>query len=699
MDTWGRRTTLASNSSARKRKAWPPPGLKEPVDAARRAPQQWQPRQVWQAGQWLCLIVVLAFAVQVGTVRAQAADEVQAGTLFFESEAGRIEAPRVHTDVDMKVSGVIARVEVRQRFENRSDRWVEGTYAFPLPENSAVDRLRMRVGERIIVGEVREKAEAQQLFRQAAANGQRASVVHQQRPNIFRTAVANIAPHETIEIAIGYLQIIDQQGGRYSLRFPLTITPRYIPGSERNAIDDLQPALAHAQLDKQSVSFDISVDAGVEIENVKSAYHAVRVAHDRGKYNVRLVDGAVAPDRDFELAWTPAVVGGPATALFRERTESGEHVLLMFMPPHERTTVATPREVIFIIDTSGSMSGDSIEQARDALLSGLATLTPRDRFNLIEFNSVYSTLFDTPVDASAGNIERARSFVRGLEANGGTEMLPALSAALSMPGGGEYLRQILFITDGAVSNEEALMRTITEGLGDARLFTVGIGSAPNGYFMRTAAQIGRGTFTFIGSTDQVEARMNELFRKLTHPILTAIELKWPNGVRPEYAPARVGDLYSDEPLVVSARLPSQTRGTLTITGYSSGAWTRQIALDPAEAREGVATLWARNRIADLMDLQAQRVADTDIRAQVLPLALEYQLVTKYTSLIAVDKTPVRPPSEALERARIENTKPHGQNWQASGLPKTATPAELQLLIGALALTLAFSLSRRRKVRA
>jgi Ca-activated chloride channel family protein len=280
-------------------------------------------------------------------------------------------------------------------------------------------------------------------------------------------------------------------------------------------------------------------------------------------------------------------------------------------------------------------------------------------------------------------------------------MLPALSAAMRMSGSGEHLRQILFITDGAVSNEVGLMRAITEGLGNARLFTVGIGSAPNGYFMRSAAEAGRGTFTFIGSIDQVEARMNDLFRKLTHPVLTGIELHWPNGLVPEYAPAQVRDLYVDEPIVVSARLQGKVDGVLTITGRTNEVWTRQISLEPAEARAGVATLWARNRVADLMNLQARRVPDTDIRAQVLPLALEYQLVTKYTSLIAVDKTPARRPDESLDSTRIENTKPHGQNWEATGIPKTATPAQLQLLIGALAMltALAFHLLSRRRVQA
>lgn len=709
------RTATLHTPSRRKRRIWPPPVLKEPAPAQRLTSQRWQQPRSWCGVNFWCCVVMLAFCFIAHPVQAQTNEDVTTGTLYFEAPGSRIEAPRVHTAVTMHVSGIIARVEVRQQFHNPSEEWVEGVYAFPLPENSAVNQLRMEVGERVIVGEIREKLQAQQLYEQARNAGQRATVVHQQRPNIFRTSVANIGPQETVSVTIAYLQILDQQGGRYSVRFPLTITPRYVPGvslaravtasaetpvtelsPQHDAHDtatlcDLQPAFAHPDTSRQSVSFDITLAAGTVIDDVASAYHAIDVAQSDGTYRVKLKSESVAPDRDFELAWTPVVLGGPAAALFRERTAAGEHVLLMFMPPQDRAPVAAPREVIFIIDTSGSMAGESIEQARASLLQGLATLAPGDRFNIIQFNSVFESMFAAPLDASAANIERARSYVRSLRADGGTEMLPALKAAFSMPRSREHLRQIVFITDGAVSNEVELMRAIHEGIGDGRLFIVGIGSAPNGHFMRAAAQTGRGAFTFIGAAHEVAQKMAALTQKLTHPVLANIELQWPQGIVPDYAPAQIADLYADEPLVISARVPRQAQGVLTISGRAGAAWTRQLSLDEAESSPGVATLWARNRIADLMSLQTQRVSDDEIRAQVLPLALEYQLVSKYTSLIAVDKTPVRRLDETVHRTRIENTKPHGSQWQASGMPKTATPAQLQLLIGSLALLLAMGM--------
>ena len=650
------------------------------------------------------MVCALVLLLVLGTRHAQAAEEpIGAGTLTFSTEGQSSEAPRLHTDVRMEVSGIVARVEVRQRFQNTGDSWVEGIYAFPLPENSAVDQLRMTIGGRVIVGEIREKVAARQLYEQAKASGQRASLVQQQRANLFRTSVANIAPHAVIEVTIGYLQIVDQQAGRYSLRFPLAITPRYLPRSLTegatlenpfDALADLQPRLEDPDVSRQSVSISVDIDAGAPLDDVRSAYHKVVTTQHDGRYTVSLADEVAAPEHDFELAWTPVVHGEPATAMFREHTDAGEHLLLMFMPPQEQVSIDSPREVIFVIDTSGSMGGESIRQAREALLNGLGTLTPRDRFNVIQFNSIFDTLFETTVPATADELTQARRYVRGLAASGGTEMLPAMSAALNMPLNGEYLRQVVFMTDGAIGNEDELMRVISHDLGESRLFIVGIGSAPNGAFMRKAAELGRGTFTFIGSTGEVDERMSGLLRKLQHPVLTNIQLRWPDGVSPENVPAHIGDLYAGEPVVVTARVQGSMRGVLTITGTTTGAWTRQLSFDRLETRNGVATLWARRHIDALMDLRAANVGEDAIRSQVLPLALRYGLVSNYTSLVAIDRTPARPEDAALDSQRIANTKPEGSNWQTAPLPQTATSAELQMLIGMALLLLAVGLRAR-----
>ncbi|WP_129647872.1 marine proteobacterial sortase target protein [Peristeroidobacter agariperforans] len=685
--------------------------------------EQRQPR-FWAKARQSSAVLFYIWILQSFASIAQAQtfeQEFGSGSLTLRDDQGRtIDAPRMETAVRMKVSGVVARVEVSQRFHNESDAWVEGLYAFPLPEHSAVDTLRMKVGERIIIGEIREKQQAQKIFEQARQQGQRASVVHQQRPNLFRTAVANIGPGETIEIVISYLQIVGQDAGRYSLRFPLTITPRYVPGVSANpeaqltsetpiaamtlavpsddtaALGDLQPQLAHADPQRQSVSMAIDIDAGAPVEKITSPYHPILVSATEHGAEIKLRNQQSPPDRDFELSWVPVVKSEPTIALFREPTDQGEHVLLMFMPPQDTRPINMPREVIFVIDTSGSMSGASIDQARAALANGLSTLQPADRFTVIQFNSAHEALFDEPVFASEKNLSRAQRYVSNLHATGGTEMLPALLTALSMPASREHLRQVIFITDAAVGNEDQLMLAIRQQLRSARLFTVGIGSAPNGHFLRSAARTGRGTFTYIGSIDEVENKMTALLNKLTSPVLTDIELSWPAGVVPEYAPASIGDLYAGEPIVVTARLQSPAKGMLSISGRTNGTWTRQISLNGMQPRTGVASLWARNRIGDLMDSRANGATDDSIRGSVLPLALQYQLVSNYTSLVAVDRTPARPDGESLHSRRIPNTKPHGLDWPAEGVPSTATPAQLNFAIGALLLLIALGWQLRER---
>ena len=670
-----------------------------------------------QQSLWIISLLFLALWLLLAnpSTAAPASEDFSSGTLSFTGEHSRIAAPRVHTAVRMQISAVIAQVEVRQQFTNPSDAWVEGLYAFPLPENSAVTKLHMQVGERIIVGEVREKADAQKLYEKARDNGQRASVVHQQRPNIFRTAVANIGPRESIVITLTYQQIVDQDDGQFSVRFPLTITPRYAPGvNERAAatayaetrlheitqavspvddaaLADVQPSFTQADIARQSVRFDIDLDAGVDLAQVSSRSHRLQISGGGAQRRIELADAAVPTDRDFELSWRPAHRDEAATVLFRERTSAGDHLLLVFMPPQQAPSQPRPREVIFVIDTSGSMTGESIEQARAALRFGLSTLQPADRFNVIQFNSTHESLFEDVVEATPDQLWRAQRYVDGLRADGGTEMLPALAQALHSPSRDNRLRQIVFITDGAVANEDQLMSLIRRDLCDARLFTVGIGSAPNAYFMRKAAQMGRGAFVFIGSTRDVDERMRALFRKLAAPSLTHISLHWPQGVALDAAPLHVPDLYVGEPLVLTFRTAAPLTGVLGISGEGHDAWLRQIDVDAASVREGVATLWARRHIESLLDEQASGRDESLIRQAVLPLALEYQLVSRYTSLVAIDKTPARDLLQPGRSLRIDNTKPKGSAWDAAGVPTTATSAQLRIFAGLVCLVMALFL--------
>ena len=641
-------------------------------------------------------------------------DQVQRGSLLLRLASGgtSVDAPMLATDVQMNVSGMTARVTVHQRFRNPGSGWVEGLYVFPLPENAAVDRLRMRIGERIIEGEIREKEQARRIYEKARREGKKASLLSQERPNIFTTAVANIAPGEEVTVEIEYQQELRYQQGEFSLRFPMVVAPRYIPGvpvaeeevknfqgtgwaHNTDQVPDASritpPVVDPAEGKVNPVTLQVRLDAGFPLARLESRYHPIEQQQDpQGVHHIQLKNGAPIPaDRDFELVWAPAKGNVPYAALFAEQWEGAQYSLLMVMPPAQPADAVQrpPREVIFVIDTSGSMHGESIQQARAAVRLALQRLTPADRFNVIQFNSDTDALFQQAVTADPGNLQRAQRYVEGLEAEGGTEMLPALQLALDGQEKSGVLRQVVFLTDGSVGNEEALFQTIRQRLGSSRLFTVGIGSAPNSFFMTRAARFGRGTFTYIGDVREVQERMERLFTKLEAPVLTDIHLIWDGAPQVEMWPQRVPDLYLGEPVVVAAKLPAGT-GKVEVTGTLNGKpWSRGIALQGGAASPGVHLLWARRQIADLMDQRAQGQLEEEVRKAVLEVALGHRLVSRYTSLVAVDKTPARPVEADLAQKPLPTNLPHG--WSAShvfgNLPQTATPAPLQLLLGLLAL--------------
>jgi Ca-activated chloride channel family protein len=352
-----------------------------------------------------------------------------------------------------------------------------------------------------------------------------------------------------------------------------------------------------------------------------------------------------------------------------------------------------PRELTFVIDTSGSMAGTAIAQARAALLLALERLAPGDRFNVIELNSRSRALFAVPLPVDPATIGRARSFVQGLRADGGTEMREALALAFAAPPAPGVVRQVVFLTDGAVGNEDELLRLIRDRLGERRLFTVGIGGAPNSHFMAKAAQFGRGSSTSIGDLAEVQTKMSALFRKLESPVLTDIAISWPAGS--EAWPAQVPDLYAGEPIVATAALPALA-GEIVVTGTHAGAaWQARLPLAGHGDAQGVGALWARARIDALMDRQREGAEPDAIRAEVVRVALAHHLVSRYTSLVAVDVTPSAPAGMPARRSAVAGNLPEGQVHEAifGGLPQTATPASLGTLLGIAALLLAAALAR------
>jgi Ca-activated chloride channel family protein len=666
-------------------------------------------------------------------------------------------APRVAADFSIDISGPVARTRVTQRFENPANGWVEGVYLFPLPEGAAVDTLKMKIGERLIEGQIKEREQARQIYETAKAEGKKASLVEQERPNVFTNSVANIGPHETVVVQIEYQESLRFDQGRYHLRVPLVVAPRYHPRPSARLVHFAQgaqftlfdPVPDRERLDApvlrpeagkvNPVTFALALEAGFPVGPIVSDSHHISVVRENdSRATIALAERDVPADRDFVLSFAPKEGEAPAVSLLKETIQGTDYFLALIMPRESESQPAhRPREAIFVLDNSGSMGGESIRQAKASLLLALDRLRPTDRFNVIRFDDTMTQLHPRAVAATPENIAYAKGYVSNIEARGGTVMLPALVAALrdAAPEDRSYLRQVIFLTDGAVGNEAELFSAIDERLGRSRLFTVGIGSAPNSHFMSGAARAGRGTYTYIGSTDQVASRMAELLSKLERPAMTDLSAEWPSGVVGEAWPNPLPDVYAGEPVIITFKA-TQDEGALVLKGNREGApWEVRLVLSEARAGSGIEKLWARNKVAAL---EESRVLGVDLEAidrDVLDVALTHHLLSRLTSLVAVDVRPSRPEGDTLARLRVPLNLPAGWDFdkvfgetvpeQSAGgdipdslllkidvdgappsavrpqdaglvLPQGGTPAPLMLIAGIVLLLLAAAARLRRR---
>lgn len=718
-------------------------------------------QQRFSYAYWLCFrcvprLLISAVAIMLLTIspgRAQESDSVvpngvQTGQmLIHDRETGRYTPAVMHdSKVHFDISGMIAQVRLEQTFLNDTDGWVEAVYAFPLPDTGAVKAMEMRIGDRVIKGRIEEKSIAKKIYQKAKKAGKKASLVEQQRPNIFSNRVANIGPGELITVRLDYVQQVEFAQGEFSLRFPMTITPRYIPGIALSKPDDeeahesleLNPYLGWAQptdsvpdadaitpLLNPNTGSDTSpinaievtadLDVGMPLAKVDAAYHELAMARSNNRYEIRLASRYSEMDRDFVMTWQAVTGATPQAAVFTEQVGEENYGLLMVIPPALQSSNAfdqMAREIIFVIDTSGSMGGVAIQQARESLSVALRGLTPQDSFNIIEFNSHYRMLFTQAATATAHNVNQAQEFVRHLDAGGGTEMLPALRAAFDSPRGLEQenqqkLRQVIFVTDGAVGNEQQLFEEITQRLGDNRLFTVGIGSAPNSWFMRKSAQFGRGTHLHIGDLSEVNEKMATLFTQIASPVAANIKVEWPVGV--ESFPQKISDLYKGEPVLVAVKFGSTpVEGEIIVSGDVAGQlWSRKLQLSGLASESGntnsnhsgVATLWAKRKITSLLDELVTGRPKEQVRADVLEVALGHSLLSPYTSFVAVEEKISRPQKISLAKAAVVNSRPKGQSPQNFAYPKTATTGPANFFFGCFSLFMAmmFVVMRREEV--
>jgi len=657
------------------------------INRLNRRQHQTQPMTRWQDRILLTLGAVLLALFLIRTETA-VADSPEWG-LQMQTTTGEYTELALDTSIQLDITGLVARVAITQRFTNRSKLWSEGVYHFPLPQGAAVDQMLIKVGERILEGEIQEKETARRSYQKAKDAGQTATLVEQQRRNQFETRLANIGPGESIEISISYLQTVSYADFSYHLRIPMTFTPRWEPPSQ--SAGDAKPAMVIAADSKgHQLTLQANLVSAVNYAAIESRYHDVDIRQVADGYQIDLLKANELTDRDFELSWTTALQTHPVASMTTYNDGESVYAQLMLTPPIADSIEAQAREVILIIDTSGSMEGASLVQAKAALQHALKSLGADDYFNLLEFNSETRLLFDQSEPATPTSLYMAKNFISSLNANGGTDMAPAIKLALSMPETPQRMRQVVFITDGAVGNEAELLQMVAEDLDGSRMFTIAIGHAPNSWFMRKAAEIGRGSYVHIGKPEDVEDQMSALWGRIQIPALTNICVDW--GDTAEYYPEIIPDLYAGEPLWLLARLPSDPN-MINLCGTLNGhdwdlAVNRWDMTANGPGGDNLAKLWARKKIEALEDSLIFGADRELTKLEITGVALDYGLLTRHTSLVAVDKTPRRPSNETLAKSSVPGLLPAGSSSNLAGYPATATGWVAQLLLSLFVLLIA-----------
>jgi len=575
----------------------------------------------------------------------------------------KAECPLKHTEVKADVSGFLARVTVTQQFENTFKEKIEAVYTFPLPQNAAVDDMTMLVGDRTVRGKILRREEAQAVYEAAKNNGQTASLLNQERPNIFTQSVANILPGEKIKITISYVETLKYEDGAYEFVFPMVVGPRYVPGTpavgqtntngngfapDTDRVPDaskITPKPAPAGMRAgHDISLEVTLDAGVPIDALTSKTHEVGIerADDR-RARVRLKGNSTIPNKDFILRYD--VAGKKISdALLTHSTGHSGFFTLIVQPP-ERVTAedVTPKELVFVLDTSGSMSGFPIEKAKETMKLALDSLYPYDTFNLITFAGDTHILFPGPMPATKENLAKAQAFLETRQGGGGTEMMKAIKASLEPSDAQGHVRIVCFMTDGYVGNDMEIIGEVQKHP-NARVFAFGIGSSVNRFLLDNMAKHGRGEVEYVALNDDGSAAARRFHERVRNPLLTDISVDWNGMPVTDVYPKTIPDLFGAKPVILTGRYGGDGRGVIRLKGKMSGRdFVREIPVDfsSKESHTVLATLWARTRVDELMSQDfngAQRgTMRDDVKQSIIQLGLDYRLMTQFTSFVAVEE--------------------------------------------------------------
>ncbi len=585
--------------------------------------------------------------------------------------------PLKHTDVQAQVTGNLSRVEVTQTFENPFTTTLEAVYIFPLPDEAAVDDMLIRIGDKTIKGSIKKREEAQQIYEKAKKQGRTAGLLEQERDNIFTQSLANIKPGEQIDVIIRYSDKLKFEGGDYEFVFPMVVGPRYIPGTpiEENAgatgsapapmtqnqdtdlVPDASrlnaPILPPGTRSRHDINITVAIDAGVEIRDVRSPSHQIQILRENQIVRVNLAGGDTIPNKDLILRYQVAGDNTQAT-LMTQADEKGGHFAVYLIPAVQYSpNQLVAKDVVFLIDTSGSQHGAPLQQCQELMRRFINGLNPDDTFTIIDFADTTQQLSPVPLANTPQNRSQAIKYINKLTADGGTELLRGIRAVLNFPVTDPgRLRSIVLLTDGYIGNENEILAELQANLKSGnRLYSFGAGSSVNRFLINRIAEIGRGISRIIRQDEPVDEVVEKFFRQINNPVLTNIQWQWEGaGESPVIYPAFVPDLFAEQPLVLFGRKTDKRSGKLVVSGVAAGGsrYQQSFAVNfETQGNPAIAQLWGRDRIKDLMNQMVSGDTKSGVTA-VTDTALAYQLLSQYTAFVAVsDDVRVNPDEESV----------------------------------------------------
>ncbi|MBN1232500.1 MAG: VWA domain-containing protein [Candidatus Coatesbacteria bacterium] len=644
--------------------------------------------------------IILLIIMLTSMLLAKSENTITEGSLITTDQSGKTyNLPLKHTSVKGRISGFISEVNVTQQFENPYDKTIEAVYVFPLPHTAAVNQMTMKIGDRIIKGVIKKREEAKQIYENAKRQGKTTSLLEQERANIFTQSVANIHPGDKIEIIITYFYALPYEDGNYTFEFPMVVGPRYIPAGQPDMITSSDPKyipttsesqkghgwgkdnnrvpdasritpqyLKPSERSSHDIDVEIELDAGMPVEGFKSINHKIQKEEQTdGKMRVILANDDKIPNKDFIIKYSTAGDKLKTACLSAFDGKEGYFMLIVQPKKDYKSSEYIPRDLIFLVDASGSMSGSPIEQSKAVMRSSISKMHPKDRFQIIVFANEPVSMSKGLLENTKYNREKALEYINSIHGSGGTEMLKGVQAALSVQKHPRRRAFIFLLTDGYIGNESEIISATKSNISDARMFVLGVGSSVNKAFLDDVSEAGKGKTEYISLNEKPEEAAEKFYKSIGNPVLMDIQVDFRNRIVFDKYPSIIPDLFKDQPIVLFGRYTKPGETNIRIKGRIGASPYSQeldVVLNDSNTHPSISSIWARNAIQYKDRMMQKNIGDRNkLTSEITDLALKYRLMSAFTSFVAVEEQIRRDTNGEIITVPIPVPMPDGVSYK------------------------------------